>query len=423
MPTVAPTEQTQQAHSGFTREHIDAAIASLQPVERVMIRLLMLQYLDPIYEDITFMAKERCEPNMAAGHRFGGVALGVDRAIVLPKEWVTAIELKVHQYASEVREHRKRLDLQIAFLTDYLKGLKTETEAIETLLVSNCEYSRESLDELRLQARQALISYSLRKLTARAEKQELEEDAYFKERLSLEYQAHHRRQERAKKRLAQVQQERQALMLSSLSDEHLATIWGIAKGPLMSRRVKAIQKYVHAIATTLNTPMQGGEYAAAVNAGVGGRLAGGSKNDGVGTQAVVMKEDLWSKTLMSLPPASPPAEPKQCDHGGAGKGLPIRLKSLASYLISEEDERTLWTLASQCLSCLVRLRSVQETSSAQEVDVLYNVKVRVTMPRKDEPEAPPVESAEEAAAQLADLQERLRPYVGTDVLPEGNARW
>jgi hypothetical protein len=255
------------------------------------------------------------------------------------------------------------------------------------------------------------------------EKQEVEEDGYFKERLSLEYQAHTRRQERAKKRLTQVTQERHSLMLSSLSDEHLATIWGIAKAPLMNRRVKAIQKYVHALATKLNTPMQGGEYAAAVNAGVGGRLAGGSKNDGFGTQTLVAKEDLWSKTLLSLPPASPPAEPKQCDHGGAGKALPSRLKSLATYLISEEDESTLWALANQCLSCLVRLRTTQETASAQEVDVLYNIKVRVTMPRKDEPAAAPVETPEETAADLAELQERLRPYVGTDILPEGNARW
>ena len=50
MPSVTSTEQTQQADSGFAREHIDAAIASLQPVERVVIRLLMLQYLDPTHD-------------------------------------------------------------------------------------------------------------------------------------------------------------------------------------------------------------------------------------------------------------------------------------------------------------------------------------------------------------------------------------
>ena len=64
MPTSAPTEKTQHASSGFAREHIDAAIASLQPLERVVIRLLMLQYLDPTPDDIICLAKERCEPNM-----------------------------------------------------------------------------------------------------------------------------------------------------------------------------------------------------------------------------------------------------------------------------------------------------------------------------------------------------------------------
>jgi hypothetical protein len=423
MPTTAPPSPPQQSQTGISREQIDVAIAGLQPVERVMIRLLMLQYLDPAPEDITFMAQERSEPQMKAGHKFGGFAMGADRAVVLPKEWITAIEHKVQQYASEVRQHRQRLDLKIAILSEYLEGLERESEAIETLLVTECGHSQDSLKELASQARQAVISYGLRKLAARAEKKEVDEAAYIKERLSLEYQAHQRRRDRFKKRLEQTLQERQVVMLSSLSDEHLATIWCIAKGPLLSRRVKAIQRFVNALAATLNAPLQGGQFAAAVNAGLGSRMAGGNKNEGVGTRPLAIKEDLWSKALLSLPPATAPAQPKPCEHDGGGKALVGRLQSLAAYLMSEEDEGKLWTRSTQCLPCLLRLRSIQEASSTQEVDVLYNIKVRATMPRKDEPQAPVVEDQEAAAAKLADLEERLRPYIGTDILPEGNARW
>ena len=423
MPTTAPPIPAQQSNTGISREQIDMAIAGLSPVERVMIRLLMLQYLDPTPEDITLMAQERCEPNMKAGYKFGGFAVGADRTIVLPKEWITAIQNKVRQYASELRDHRQRLELQIAFLTDYLQGLERETEAIETLLVTECGDTQDSLKEIASQARQALISYGLRKLAARVEKQELDEAAYTKERLNLEYQAHQRRRDRFKKRLEQTLQERQVMTLSSLSDEHLATIWCIAKGPLLSRRVKAIQKFLNALAVVLKAPMQDGQFAAAVNAGLGSRMAGGHKNEGIGTSHVAIKEDLWSKALLSLPPAAAPTPPKPCEHDGGGKTLVGRLQSLAGFLMSEEDESKLWIRTIQCLPCLLRLRSIQEASSAQEVNVLYNIKVRATMPRKDEPLAPVVEDQEAAAAKLADLEERLRPYIGTDVLPEGNSRW
>src|SRR5206468_11328176 len=102
MATTTSHPLAQHASPAVTREQIEKAIASLQPFERVMIRLLMLQYLDPNHDDVTFMARERCEPNMKAGYKFGGFATGADRKIVLPKEWITAIEHKVQQYASQV---------------------------------------------------------------------------------------------------------------------------------------------------------------------------------------------------------------------------------------------------------------------------------------------------------------------------------
>lgn len=423
MPTTAPPTQHTPP---VTREQIEKAIDSLLPVERVMIRLLMLQYLDPRPEDVILMAQERAEPQMKAGSRAGGLTVNPDRTVNLPKEWVVAVENRVKQYATQVREHRMRLDLQLNFITDYLEGLRRETEAIETLLLNESGHTAETLRELGVQARLALITYPLKKLMARAEKQDIDEPSFVKERLGLEYQAHLRRYTRFKKRQEHALQERRVFVLSSLSDEHLATVWSIAKGPLLNRRVKAIQKYVTAVSGIVHGSVASGDFAAAVNAGVGSRMPGGSKNDGIGTQALETKEDLWSKSLLALTPAAPPTELKPCEHDGGGKNLVGKLRSLATYVMAEEDESKLWARSSQCLSCLSRLITAQQELGllAEPPDaVLQRVQARTAMPRKEEAVPAPVETPEMAAEKLADLEERLRPFIGHEVLPEGNRSW
>jgi hypothetical protein len=423
MPTTTPFDQ--QIPS-VTREQIEKAIASLLPIERVMIRLLMLQYLDPSPEDITLMAQERSEPQMKAGSRAGGLTVNPDRTINLPKEWIVAVESRVKQYATQVREHRMRLDVQLNFITAYLEGLRRETEAIETLLLNEGGHTTETLRELGVQARLALISYPLKKLMMRAEKQDIDEQAFVKERLGLEYQAHLRRYSRFKKRQEHAIQERRVFMLSSLSDEHLATAWSIAKSPILNRRVKAIQKYVTALGTLVHGPGAGEGFAAAVNAGVGSRMPGGSKNEGIGTQPLETKDDLWSKSLRSLPPLPSPSEQKPCEHDGGGKILVGKLRNFATYLMAEEDESKVWARTAQCLSCLSRLTAIQQetglTAESAET-VMQRVKARTAMPRKEDSKPAPAETPEMAAEKLADLEERLRPFIGHEVLPEGNARW
>jgi hypothetical protein len=408
----------------LTREQIEKAIASLRPVEQVMVRLLMLQYLDPTPEDILLMAQERSEPQMKAGAKAGGFAVTPDRS-GLPKEWIVATENRVQQYAAQVREHRTKLDLQMAFIGDYVEGLRHETIALETLL-QDCGCPTETVAEFRAQARLALISYPLKKLAARADKEEIEEDLYRKERLSLEYQAHLRRHSRFQKRLEQTIRERQVYVLSSLSDEHLATAWSIAKGPLLSRRVKSIQRYVTALGATMIVPLAGSDFAAAVNAGIGSRMPGGSKNEGIGTEHLKSKEDLWSKSLLSLAPAPSPNAEKPCEHDGGGKTLIEKLRSLTTYLMPEEDESKLWARTVQCLSCLSRLRTLQHDAQLLEASpeaVLERMKARTAMPRKEVAVPVPVETPEMTAAKLADLEERLRPFIGHEILPEGNRSW
>jgi hypothetical protein len=413
---------TAVARPTLTREQIETVIASLPPVNRVMLRLLLLPYMSPTPDDIFFMARERTEPNMRAGGNittaFGANAdIRREKIHGVPKNWLVAVEHRAGQYQAQLRENLVRLTLLSDFFQDYLDGLQPEIDAAERLLATECEMSRESLDDLRTQAKLSPLTYALKKLAARAEKQEVEETDYRRERLSLEYQAHLRRRDRFQKRLTQVTVERHAVLLSSLSDEFLAEIWGLSVGPIRNRRVKAVQAYVSALAATQKTSLDPAGLTAAVNAGIGPKLAGGSKNEGISSKPQTPSGDLWSQTIYALA-AEPmsPAAPNPCTHQEAGtKALAAKLRGLATYTLGEDEEVRIWARTVQCYNCVTALRTAQQESGLlgrQAEEVLAQVKARTEMPRKEAPAAAPEPPKEEQ--QGLDLDERLRPWIGDD---------
>lgn len=412
----------------LTRAQIETVIAALQPVQRVMVRLLLLAYLDPTPEDIAFMARERSEPNMRAGQKQGGRSqVAHDKISGLPKDWLVAVENKVRQSQTQLREQLTRLNLLVDFLTDYLADLQLEITATEQLLTSECEIGSESLEDLRVQAKLSPLTYTLKKLAARADKGELEEADYVRERLGLEYQARLRQRDRFKKRLNLVLLERQASMVSSLSDEFLAEIWCIAVGPITNRRVKTVQAYVNALASTLKSGLDAASFAAAVNAGLGPRLPGGSKNEGVGSTPLDLSGDLWTQTIFALAADPiPPITPKPCEHQEGGtKSLTAKLRSLAIYELGEDEEVKMWPRTVQCLNCLTVVRSAQQESGVlgHSLDeVMARVKTRTAFPRK---EAAPAaqETAPAPETQALDLEERLRPFIGDDAGQVGAKSW
>lgn len=430
MTTATPTPLT------LTREHIETTIASLQPVHRMMIRLLLLPYMDPAPEDIAFMAQERKEPHMRAGgyvsQAFGGNT-AIRRAKIdgVPKEWLVAVEFRAKEFQARLREHQARLNLLIAFYGDYLDGLQQEIDATAQLLVTECELSRESLDDLLAQARLSPITYALKKLAARAEKQEVEEEDYRRERLSLEYQAHLCRRGRFQKRLEQVRLERHASLASSLSDEFLAEICGTSVAPVTGRRVKAVQHYVNALAATVKSGLNAAGLTAAVNAGIGPKLAGGSKNEGISSKPLNLAVDLWSQTVQTLAvePMPSPA-PKPCAHPEGGtKALIAKLRSMATYQLGEDEEIKLWTRTTQCFNCLTTLRSAQQESGVAArplEEVSEAVKTRTAMPRKEVAPPPAEQVPVPADEQGLDMDERLRPFIGDDAGEtggRGSQRW
>ena len=409
----------------LTREQIEAVIASLQPVQRIMIRLLLLPYMSPSPDDIFFMARERTEPNMRAGGNiataFGGNAdIRREKINGVPKDWLVSVEYRALQYQTHLRENLIRLNLLSDFFQDYLDGLQPEIDAMERLLSAECELNRESLNDLQAQAKLSPLTYALKKLAVRAEKQEVEEEDYRRERLSLEYQAHLRRRDRFKKRLNQVKVERQAALLSSLSDEFLAEIWGLAVGPVRNRRVKAVQAYISALAAALKSGLNPASLTAAVNAGIGSKLAGGSKNEGFSSKPVDLSGDLWSLTIHALAvELMSPVAPKPCTpHPESGtKALAAKLRGLATYELGEDEEVKIWARTVQCFTCVTSLRTTQQESGLldrQAEEVLSQVKTRTAMPRKETPEAVQ-EKAKDVQEEVGlSLDERLRPWIGDD---------
>jgi hypothetical protein len=425
MTTEALTQPT------LTRPQIETAIAALPPVYRVMLRLLLLRYLDPTTEDMLLMAGERCEPQKRAGGDSatvsGGGVPAPNKVTGIPKEWVVAIEAKVHKFGGLLREQRQQVELQATFLRDYGEGLRRELEAIEHLLRSACDASPETLEELRTQAKLAPVTYTLKKLAVRADKEEIEEEEYLRERLSLEYQAHARRFERAKKRLNQILLERRAMLAASLSDEFLATIWCIAKGPIMDRRVKAVQRYITALATSGKGRLEERDWTAAVTAGLGPRLAGGSNNEGIGSKPGADPGDLWALTLSTLAgEPMPPIIPKPCGHHAGGKALAGKFRSMATYVIGEEEDVKVWELTAQCLHCLMLLRALQLESGViadTSETVLARITARTALPRKESPETAAQKAPEPPEEQSEYVALILRNFIGADAGQAGAKSW
>lgn len=420
-----------QTQPALTRDQIEAAITTLAPVNRVMLRLLLLRYVNPLPEDVFLMATERTEPNKRAGGDAskvtGGGVPAPQKVKGTPRSWVIAIEGKVSQFATVLREERQRLEIQVRFLQDYGEGLRQELEAIEGLLRTDFEASPETLEDLRTQARLAPVAYSLKKLMARADKQEIEEEEYLRERLFLEYQAHARRFERARRRLNQLFLVREAMITSSLSDEFLATVWGISKDPITNRRVKSVQQYINALVTAAKGPHDEQAWTSAVTAGIGRKLAGGSNNEGMGSRAVATPGDLWSLTLHTL--AAEPMEtliPKPCQHHLGGKILAGKFRSLATYLLGEEDDIKVWDLTAQCLHCLTMMRTLQQEADmiGQSPDaVLSRIKTRTAMPRKEVPEAAARKTSEPEEAHSEHVALILRDFTGEDAGQAGAKTW
>ncbi|MGH7233205.1 MAG: hypothetical protein ACREJU_17880 [Nitrospiraceae bacterium] len=227
----------------LTQEHIESVIAAMPPQGRIMLHLLLLQYLDITQDDIEYMAMDRPDPRRQAGLK--------SATSLITRETLDGITDRVSQYQTGIRQKRERLWLQTECLQKQIAISESICSIAERLLASRFGLESAALQELKTQARSVVPRPMIRQLDAGWERDEVTEDDYQRRRLSLEYQTQLRRLDRERKRLENVRQANQSAGSMPLQDHEIAHIWGIPAGSLAARKAKYLQQYLQGIQAQL----------------------------------------------------------------------------------------------------------------------------------------------------------------------------
>jgi len=235
----------------LTPQLIDSVVNSLPIQGRIMLRLLLLQYLDVPPEDIDYMAADRPDPRLQAGGKL--------QTPYVSHEALQGITDRVAQYRTHVRKKRERAWLQIECLQKLIAVTESLQTLSEDLLVSQFGMDPESIQELKKAARTAIPKPALRELNQRWERDEVTEEDYRKKRLCLECQYLARKIERERKRLGTAQREFELANSTSLQDHEICQIWGIPAGSLAARKIKYLHQYLQGLETQVRSSRPSGE--------------------------------------------------------------------------------------------------------------------------------------------------------------------
>lgn len=307
----------------LTRETIEATVNALPIQGRIMLRLLLLQHLDVIQEDIEFMAADRPDPRFQAGVK--------STVTVIAKEAIQGVADRAAQYRTQIRQKRERMGLQIECLRQQIRyGELLCTEA-ERLLTTTFGIDANTLKTLTAQARTAIPKPAMRELDQQWDKNDITEEEYRKKRLSMAYQTELRKLDRERKRLETAQREYTLANSAPLQDHEIAHIWGIPAGTLAARKVKFLHQYVQGLHAAVQQPLAG--------------------------QPPV---DLWKETFVTL--MRGPIERSTVAYDWLEQtesALLEKLQSLAMKTMPEDLEGRFWPAVAQSLFALQRLATIQ----------------------------------------------------------------
>ena len=244
MTVWSPVMTTAITRSPLTFELIESIIEALPTQSRIMIRLLLLQYLEPSEEDIHFIVEDQPDSRFMAGDQ-----PEKKTSLVAAIHEVTS---RIGQYSMFLRQKRERPWLQV----ECLKKQNTLTDltilAAEGLLTSKFNIDPVELKDRKKTAIASLPRPEIRRLDRAVEQEEISEDDFHRERLLIEYQTLLRRQERQRRRLKNAEQDYELSGISSMQDHEVAHIWGIPLGSLSARKVKALTQYISALQAKLD---------------------------------------------------------------------------------------------------------------------------------------------------------------------------
>ncbi|HEY6262334.1 MAG TPA: hypothetical protein VIW47_12125 [Nitrospiraceae bacterium] len=295
--------------SPLTVEKIESVIAAMPMQGRIMLRLILLQYLDVTDEEILYIVADRPDPRCVAGTK--------PTNTTMTKESIKVVTERRDQYRRQMRLKRERTWLQCDSLRRLVQLREAFADRARILLTERFSVSVESLDALRASARTVLPRPAILLLDQRWEADEITAEDYQRQRLSIEFQTQLRMAEKYRKRLDLAERERQGTIYASLQDHEIAHVWGIPAGSLAARKVKYLTQYLQALQAALQT-----EEAATVTAPL----------------------DLWKETFSVL--AKQPIDRSLSTYDGLEKTESALIEKLTAMVwgnLAEEIEVKFWT--------------------------------------------------------------------------------
>lgn len=346
----------------LTGDMIEAAINALPLQGRVMLHLLLLQYLDVPQEEIDFMAADRPDPRFVSGAK--------PLVPVVAKETIQGLIDRVAQYRSQTRRKRELVWLQIDCLKKQIAYGDLLCAQAERLLRERFGLDAEAIARLRTQARAALPKPAIRELDRQWEQNEIEEEEYRRKRMGIEYQGELRKLDRERKRLETALRDYSIASQAALQDHEIGHIWGIPAGTLVARKAKFLHQYLQGLAASLQ-------------------------------QAGQPQVDLWKETFKVL--AERPVERSAAAYDSLDRtesSLMEKLNAFSSRTMAEDLESRAWLAVSQSLFALQRLSALQAEQDMDPEAVEQVLLNRSAPAPKDEPAG----SAEPAAESPATIQ-------------------
>jgi hypothetical protein len=385
--------------SPLTTDMIEGVIAGLPIQGRIILKLLLIQYLDITHEEILYMVADRPDPRCVSGKK---------PVTTMTQESITAMIERRDEYRRRVRLRRERTWLQCVALNNQVRTASALAARAAVLLTAH-GVSSETIERLTGEARSAVPSTTLRLLEERWDRHEIPAEEYQKHRLVIEMQTQLRFAERFKKRLELAQREQHTSDCTVLADHEIGHIWGIPAGTLAARKVKFLAQYL----TVLQT-----------------------KCSGVAAGPDSLSLDLWKDTLQVL--SHTPVERSIATYDGLERTESALLEKLAAYAlirIPEAVETKFWNSlvygassnavhseTTRTLFGLQRLVSVQKDLDAGD-EALDEELLKRTAPISEESESVANQHAA-GPSELTELQQHiLRSFTGDDSSGRASDKW
>lgn len=384
---------------------VEETIANLPTQGRVLLKLLLIQYLDVSHDEILFMVADRPDPRCVSGTK---------PVTTMTQESIAATTARWQEYRRRARLRRERTSLQCAVLKHLAETAEAMAACAASLLAAR-GVSPGAIETLKAQARTAVPGPVLRALDERWEKGEVGAEEFQNYRLAVELQTLLRFAERFRKRLDLAERERRTSNRTVLQDHEICHIWGIPAGSLAARKVKFLSQYL---------------------LGLQGKLSDvPPASNHVPSQALSL--DLWEETLAIL--STTPIERSIATYDGLERTESALLEKLTAYAvvgIPEQSEAAFWNSLvlgatskavhsepTRTLFGLQRLAAIQQDLD-RSPEALEQELLKRTAPPSQEPAVSPPTQAEHSTGELTEMQKQiLHNFIGEDMSGRASDKW